>query len=104
MSFLFLTPTQGRQEYQATDYFDQMNWLELQYRLNLLGIRAASGGRGAEAKAQLVGFYTGTGGAVVEWTEQDQVVVRFYVVYLFNLLAKKAPQLVPNQRPIGLIK
>ena len=101
MSLKFLTSSQGAQEYLETDYFKQMNQLELIYRLDSLGADYQKDDNCQTLRKKLINTYTTL---TLDFTDKEKNVVDFYFRQLFNLLWKKAPGLIPTKKPIGLIK
>jgi hypothetical protein len=101
MSLKFLTAQQAAQEYLKSDYFEQMNHNEVIYRLYGLGGHVTQGESCQTTKARLVQWYTSL---TLNFTTNEQNVIKFYFRQLFNLLNNKAPGLIPKKRHIGLIK
>lgn len=101
MSIQFLQIDQARQEYLSTDYFDQMNYVELLYRLNTLNLSYAPTDTKDELRHTLRQAYLQ---AVLDFNQEEKTIIAFYFDNLLDLLTKKANGLIPNKRPIGLIK
>jgi len=101
MSIKFLDVKEAAKEYLKTDYFQQMNYVELIYRLDSLRLSHNPGDDCYTLRNKIMYYYTSL---VTDFTEYEKNVIRFYFKHLFNLLWKKAPGLIPKSKRIGLIK
>jgi hypothetical protein len=101
MSIKFLTAQQASDQYRSTTYFNQMNYTELVYRIHSLGSSYSSTESIPVLRSKIRKMYTNL---TLDFDESEKDIIRFYFRHLFNLLRKKAPALIPNKAPIGLIK
>src|SRR5918999_1416222 len=101
MSFEFLDIEQASKEYLTTNYFQQMDYAELIYRLNCLGVSYKTNDNESKLRNKITYHYTLL---VKNFNVYERHVIEFYFKYLFDLLWKKAPRLIPQKKKIGLIK
>ncbi len=96
----FLPPLVANQEYLTTDYFDQMNAIEIIYRLADLKQKPQSL-QLSHLKSQLRRYYTQR---TLTFTEDEkQLLIRAFTE-LKEQFERKAPRFLPNGKQIGLIK
>ena len=101
MSINFLNRSQAAKEYLESDYLYQMNYNELLYRLHIYGGHFINTLNSNHLRSQLINKYTDS---VMEFTSADVISLNFYFNHLFHRLKKISPTLIPNKKPIGLIK
>src|SRR5258706_14840702 len=101
MSIKFLNIEEASQEYSRTDYFSQMNYIELIFRLNTLKIPYYPNDNCTVLRKRLLEYYFQL---VSNFTDSEQNIIRFYFTYLFQKLVNKSPKLIPRKKPINLIK
>lgn len=101
MSLKFLNRHESALEYLKTDYFDQMNLIELNYRLNSLNYTFDPQLSCQTLRENIRNCYTTK---TVDFNQTEKNVISFYFKHLFNLLWNKAPGLIPQKQDIDLIK
>jgi len=101
MALRFLTASEASSEYRKTDYFAQMNYIELAFRLNTLGQAYKANESCDRLRSRLLKQYQSL---TRSFTAYEKDVLRFYFRRLYEILNNKAPALIPNKANINLIK
>ncbi len=101
MSIKFLTVEKSSEEYIKTDYFYQMNYIELIYRMDSLNLPRNINDNCSMLRKKLAYYYTSL---VTDFNEYEKNIIKFYFERLFDILSKKSPELIPKKKKIHLIK
>jgi hypothetical protein len=97
-TFIFLDKVSAIIQYQNTNYFSKMNYVELVYRLDSLGAMST---KYDVSTQRLQSAYIDN--VVSEFTNDEKAIIAWYIKYMLAKL-QKTPNLLPNKQQIGLIK